>query len=514
MFLSTKARCAIRRRQFLRSTLSLAPASLLTRYTRAHESGVPSTIEVATLQGGVRTLIRSDLNDLKSALQGALLLPSDDGYDDARRLVNTRFDGHPAFIVQASGATDVALAVAFARENCLLLAVKGGGHSQFGVSTCEAGMMLDLNMLRGIRVDAAARRAWVAGATLTGLIDHETGARGLAVPLGGESTVGIGGLALGGGIGKLSRRFGLTLDAIRAVEIVSAEGKVRRLSERDNPDLFWAVRGGGGNFGVATAFEFELHPIPGQVFAGSISFPFEQARQVLAAYGDYSSAAPNALYVELYLAARANPAASQLRFNICFSGSPAEVERALRPVRRFGDVLRDDVKAVSYPVAQKLNAHAAARPNAAAVATDFYGQAAFLEGFGEPLAEAIVESLASYPECHVNMLFIQAGGAISQRPIAATAFSHRGASHDMAFAASWNSRDGAERQLTSARQIWAHLQPFARGFYVNDMAGAVTPSEVAANYGANAARLSAIKTQWDPQNLFRLNANILPKGVS
>jgi len=342
---------------------------------------------------------------------------------------------------------------------------------------------------------------------------------GVTIPAGTCYSVGAGGHISGGGYGVLSRLHGLTTDWVSAVDIltVDANGKViqRRVDKQHDPDLFRACRGaGGGNFGVATAFEFELHPIPGQVFAGSISFPFEQARQVLAAYGDYSSAAPNALYVELYLAARANPAASQLRFNICFSGSPAEVERALRPVRRFGDVLRDDVKAVSYPVAQKLNAHAAARPNAAAVATDFYGQAAFLEGFGEPLAEAIVESLASYPECHVNMLFIQAGGAISQRPIAATAFSHRGASHDMAFAASWNSRDGAERQLTSARQIWAHLQPFARGFYVNDMAGAVTPSEVAANYGANAARLSAIKTQWDPQNLFRLNANILPKGVS
>jgi FAD/FMN-containing dehydrogenase len=504
----------VRRRQFLQSTLSVTSVPLLARYARAQESRAASSIEVATLDGGMRTVTRAVLNDLQSALHGGLLLPRDNSYDAARRLANLRFDKRPAFIIQASGAADVALAVAFARENRLLLAVKGGGHSEFGVSACDAGMMLDLSRLSGTYIDTNARRAWVAGATLAGLIDHEAGARGLAVPLGGESTVGIGGLALGGGIGKLSRRLGLTLDAIRAVEIVSADSKVRRLSERDNPDLFWAVRGGGGNFGVATAFEFELHPIPDQVFAGSIYFPFAQARQVLAAYGDYSNTAPNGLYLELYLAARPDPEQNQFKFNICFSGSSADAEHALQSVRRFGDVLRDDVKAVSYAVAQGADTHAAAHPMTAGPAKDFYGRAAFLEGFGEPLAATIVESLAAYPERHVNMLFMQAGGAISQRPVAATAFSHRGASHDMALAATWNTGDGAERHLAFARQAWARLQPFTRGFYVNDMAGAVNPSEVAANYGANAARLAAIKAHWDPQNLFRLNANILPKGVS
>jgi FAD/FMN-containing dehydrogenase len=333
------------------------------------------------------------------------------------------------------------------------------------------------------------------------------------VPLGGAATVGIGGLVLGGGIGKLSRRFGLTLDALRAVEIVSADGRIRQTSERENPDLFWAVRGGGGNFGVATALELELNVIPEQVFAGSISFPFEQARQVLAAYGDYTRAAPNDLYVELFLAARASQEANQLKLNVCFSGAPADAERVLQPLRRFGKVLQDEVKAVSYPVAQGADSHASSRMVAAGPATEAYGRAGFLEGLGAPLVTSIVESLAAYPDRHVNMLFLHGGGAISQPAASATAFSHRGASHDMLFAASWNSQRQADNQLDFARQTWAGLQPFTRGFYVNDMAGAVTAAEVAVNYGSNAARLAAVKLRYDPRNLFRLNANILPKGV-
>jgi FAD/FMN-containing dehydrogenase len=391
-----------------------------------------------------------------------------------------------------------------------LLAVKGGGHNEFGVSAYDGGMMLDLSPLRGVRIDADARRAWVAGATLAGLIDHEAGARGLATPLGGASTVGIGGLAMGGGFGKLSRRFGLTLDAVRAVDIVNADGRIRRASERDNPDLFWAVRGGGGNFGVATAFELELHPIPARILAGAISFPFGQARQVLAAYGDYTATAPDDLYVELFLSSRGSAEASQLQLNVCYSGPPAQAERVLKPLRQFGAVVRDEVKAVSYPAAQGADAHALAHATAAGPATDAYSRTGFLEGLGAPLASTIAESLVPQAERHVNMLFLHGGGAISRRAANATAFSHRRASHDMGFAASWSRGARAESHSEFARQTWARFEPFTRGFYVNDLAGAVTAAEVAANYGGNAARLAAVKASYDPRNLFRLNANILP----
>jgi len=501
----------LRRRQFLQRTLGFASTALFGRYAPVDGGGqAPSTVEALALEGGVRTLPPTALENLRDALHGALLLPHDPGYEDARRLVSHRFDRRPAFVVQATGAADVALAVTFARENGLLLAVKGGGHNEFGVSAYDGGMMLDLSPLRGVRIDADARCAWVAGATLAGLIDHEAGARDLATPLGGASTVGIGGLALGGGFGKLSRRFGLTLDAVRAVDIVSADGRIRRASERDNPDLFWAVRGGGGNFGVATAFELELHPIPAQILAGPISFPFGQARQVLAAYGDYTATAPDDLYVELFIGLRAAAEASQLQLNVCYSGAAADAERVLKPLRRFGRVLRDEVKLVSYPVAQGADAHASAHAVAGGTATDAYGRTGFLEGLSAPLTSTIIESLVPQTERHVNMLFLHGGGAISRSAESATAFSHRAASHDMLFAASWNRSESAESQLEFARQTWTRLQPFTRGFYVNDLAGAVTAPEVAANYGGNAARLAAVKARYDPQNLFRLNANILP----
>jgi hypothetical protein len=261
---------------------------------------------------------------------------------------------------------------------------------------------------------------------------------------------------------------------------------------------------------VATALELELYPIPGQILAGSIAFPFGQARQVLAAYGDYAGAAPDELYIELFLGVRATAEASHLRLNVCYSGATADAERALKPLRRFGEVLQDDVKAISYPAAQGADAHASAHTVAAGPATDAYGRSGFLEGLGAPLASVIVESLAPHADRHVNMLFLHGGGAISRPAGSATAFSHRAATQDMLFAASWNRGEAAGSQLEFAHQTWARFEPFTRGFYVNDMAGSVTAPEVAANYGRNAARLAVVKARYDPQNLFRLNANILP----
>jgi FAD/FMN-containing dehydrogenase len=212
-----------------------------------------------------------------------VLLPGDDGYEPARRLFfHPRYDHRPAFIVQATGPADVVLAVAFARENNLLMSIKGGGHSDLGVSSHDRAMMLDLGLLRGVRVDPRSRRAWVAGATPSGLIDHETAPYLLATPLGGEPTVGFGGLALGGGFGKLGRTYGLTLDSVRSIDVVCADGQLRRASADENADLFWGLRGGGSNFGVATAFELDLHPVPERVFAGVLAFPFHQLRHASA----------------------------------------------------------------------------------------------------------------------------------------------------------------------------------------------------------------------------------------
>lgn len=509
----TRSQCDARlvsRRLLLQVGLAAAGTAMSRRVSRAQPGATARVVEALTLDGGRRTLAAGALQDLAGALRGPLLLPRDDGYDQARRLASARFDRRPAFIVQATGAADAALAVTFARENHLLLSVKGGGHSDFGVSARDDAMMLDLSLLQGVRVDAQTRRAWVAGATLVGLIDHETGAQGLAVPLGGSPSVGIGGLALGGGLGRLGRRYGLTLDSIHAVDLICADGRPRRASPSDNPDLFWALRGGGGNFGVATAFELELHPIPDRVLAGSIFFPFSQLSRILKAYGEFSPEAPDDLYVELFLGVRANVETSVLQLNLCHLGDAIQADRILPVLRRFGRVVREDMTHVSYPIARGATAHAAARAPAAAPTRDIFWRSGFLSQLGNPLASILAEELLPDPDRHINMLFLQAGGAIGRTAPDATAFAHRGARHDMIFVASSSKREGAPPHAEAANRTWGRLKSLTSGFYVNDMAGGVTPTEVAVDYGANAARLAAVKARYDPGNLFRLNANIMP----
>jgi len=440
------------------------------------------------------------------------LLPGDDAYDTSRRLFFPRFEPRPAFVVKASGPADVVLAVNFARENGLLLAIKGGGHSDFGVSGHDDAMMLDLGLLNGVHVDVGGRRAWVAGATTTGLIDHETGPSLLAVPLGGTSTVGVGGLALGGGFGKLARRYGLTLDSVRTIDLVCADGRMRRASASENPDLFWGLRGGGGNFGIATSLELDLHTIPKQVLAGTLTFPFTQLREVMSNYGDLAQHAHEDLYVELLVAVRSSAEESLLQLNVCYSGNLSEAERALRPLRQFGSVVREDVKSVSYPAAQGAESHAIARKPARDAMQVTLFRSAFLPTLGNTLAATLVASLEPHPVRRISMLFLHGGGEIAQRASGATAFSNRTALHDMIFVATWPKGAEEADHAQEMSGIWKRLYAFTDGFYVNDMAGGVTPTEVVENYGANAARLVALKTRWDPLNLFRLNANILPRS--
>jgi FAD/FMN-containing dehydrogenase len=504
----------MRRRQFLRTALGTAAAVTLHRHLAAQSPGSePSEVEAALANGGVTSLRGPELKELADALHGRLLLPRDAGYDEARRLVSRRFDKHPAMIVQATGAADVGYAIDFARQHRLLLAVKGGGHSDFGVSACDRGMMLDLSQMQGVRVDADARRAWVAGGTLAGLVDHETHPHGLAVPLGGSPTVGIGGLATGGGIGRLSRQFGLTLDSIRSVDVVTADGKLVRASEMEAPDLLWAVRGGGGNFGVVTGFEFELHPTPARVVAGTIAFPFSQLQQVLSAYADYSASAPDELYLACFLGTRNSPEDSILLLDVCYSGDETKTEQMLRSVRQFGRVIKDDVRPVSYLSVQGADAHADSRAATVAPARGVFFSAGFIAGFDKQLAAMIGDRAEPGTGRRVNILFLPAGGAIQRVPVGVTAFPNRSVSHDMILVASWELSDaGAAGNLDAAQRLWRDLKPATHGFYNNDMAGGVSSDAVAANFGENYPRLAGLKARYDPDNVFRSNANIRPKG--
>ncbi|MGH7127238.1 MAG: FAD-binding oxidoreductase, partial [Planctomycetaceae bacterium] len=256
----------------------------------------PQELQAVTGDGRSVTLTSRSLADLKARLRGRLLLASDDGYDDARRILNPSFDKRPALIAQVTGTADIRTAVDYARDNGgLLLAVKCGGHSASGQSTCDRGMMIDLSPFRDVRVDPIARRAWVTGGSLLGQVDHETMAYDLVTTMGTVSHTGVGGLVTGGGFGRVARRFGLSIDNLTAVHVVTADGQFRRASADENPDLFWGVRGGGGNFGIVTSFEFQLHPMQPQVVAGRITYPIARARDALRLFGDYGVECPDDL---------------------------------------------------------------------------------------------------------------------------------------------------------------------------------------------------------------------------
>jgi hypothetical protein len=293
----------MKRRQFLQSSVAAAvatslPTSQALAAALAAISEVSNNVNAVTGSGAQVTLEQAAVKELSDSLRGQLLLPGAEGYDTARRVLNPDIDKHPALIIQPSGAADIMSAVTFARERELLVAVKCGGHSFSGKSTCEGGMQIDLSSFRSARIDAESQRAYIAGGSLLGELDHESMAQGLVTTAGTVSHTGVGGLTLGGGFGRLARRYGLALDNVTGVDIVTADGKLVHASADEHPDLYWAVRGGGGNFGVVTSFEFKLHPMQRSVIGGELVFALKDLPNVLSVYADYAVSAPDDLYLD------------------------------------------------------------------------------------------------------------------------------------------------------------------------------------------------------------------------
>jgi FAD/FMN-containing dehydrogenase len=294
------------RRRFFQGSIAAAVAASLSTSQAAASAlqallQVTSEVNAVTGNGAEVTLEQAALQELSDSLRGHLLLTGSEGYDKARRVLNKSIDKHPALVVQPSGVADIQSAITFARERDLLVAVKCGGHSFSGKSTCDGGMQIDLSHFRNARVDPATRTAYIAGGSLLGDLDHESMAHGLVTTAGTVSHTGVGGLTLGGGFGRLARRYGLALDNVKAVDIVSADGGLRHASAEEHPDLYWGVRGGGGNFGIVTNFEFDLHPMQREVIAGDIIFPISKASEVLKFYSEFSATAPDELSVELIM---------------------------------------------------------------------------------------------------------------------------------------------------------------------------------------------------------------------
>ncbi len=497
----------MKRRDFLNSSLLAAAVSIpgiRTAYAVVGTSQVP---DVAAITGDGReiTLRGADIRELAAKMRGAVLLSGDDGYDRARLILNPSFDKRPALIAQPTGPADVQAAVDFARAHNLLVAVKCGGHSHSGQSTCDRGMQIDLSAFRGARVDAKTRRVEVAGGTLLGQVDYEAMAQGLVTPLGTVSHTGVGGLTLGGGFGRVARKFGMAIDNLESIDVVTADGQLRHTSATENRELFWGLRGGGGNFGVATNFQFRLHPMQRQVVAGMLTFPIAKAHDVLSMFSDYAATAPDELYMDPVMALPPGGAPGSISLEVCYCGPQQDAERALAPLRKLGTPVKDTIKTVDYVEVQRWNDTGDSR----AVAS--YLKGGFITQMPDKLVSAMVDGFEGNPGRMTLLFFQHCGGASSRQPEGATAFAQRDSLANMMTVAGWplGVADPAEH-IAATRRYWATLEPFTRGFYVNDLAREVTAKEINSNYRGNFSRLVALKKQYDPTNLFRLNANVQP----
>ncbi len=495
----------MQRRAFCAAGLAaLATASWPLRRVRA----AGTEIAAVGLDGRQLTLTPAEVAELRASLRGELLSAGDPGYDDARRLWNAAFNRRPALIARCAGAADVMHAVGFASAHGLLTSVRGGGHSLSGQSVCDGGLEIDLAPMRSVHIDQAAKAARVEPGTLIGQFDREAQAFGLATTAGTAADTGIAGLTLGGGFGRIGPKFGLTIDNLTAAEVVTADARLLRTSAQENPDLFWGLRGGGGNFGVVTSFEYRLHGVGPMLYGGEISFPLSGARQLMRSFADYIAGAPDELCVmpDIYVSAK-DPA--HIAFDVCYCGPPAEGERAVAGLRKLGKPLEDKLGPATY-----VKLQGAADP----VKPNPYG-AYFKGGLVRALTPELIDAAVGYVEASplpFGFAFIgfqPLGNAANRVAPQATAFWNRRAQYDMVLGALWKvPGEGAERNTEWTRAAWAKLEPFTEGYYVNlgESQQDVHAHRVQSAYGDNYARLAALKKRYDPKNLFRLNANIKP----
>lgn len=494
------------RRHFVKSSVAAAVAlSFQQNLIRAAlaDSGtiVKSDVDALTGDGDQVTLAQSAVQELADSLRGKLIMPGGEGYDQARLVLNAEINRFPALVVQPEGAADVQQAVRFARQENLLTAVKCGGHAFSGLSTCNGGMQIDLSRMRHVRVDPVNQTAWVAGGSLLGEMDFETMAHGLVTTAGSVSHTGVGGLTLGGGFGRLARKYGLSCDNVLSVDIVTADGQLRRASADENPELYWAVRGGGGNFGVVTAFEFQLHPQDREVIAGRYMFPVGKRADVLRFVNDFGAAAPDELQVAAFIGAFPDSDPVTV-LGIVYSGEHDKAESLLAPIEKLGPVA-NTVKTWDYVALQKSGDLDDPRANGS------YMKSGFVDTITDDLITDLLDSFRGDPGRDTWFAFGHSGGAINRVPYGANAFTEREAAHELFSFVGWPAGTDGSAHRAYQREHWAQVGPHTRGFYVNDL-GDETQAQIDANYGANLERLVQVKNQYDPTNLFRLNANIRP----
>ena len=460
-------------------------------------------LRVTTTQGADTGLEDTVVEAFKASLRGVLLRPGDVRYDDTRKIHNGMIDRRPALIACCAGVADVLTGVRFAREHDLLVSVRGGGHGMPGFAVCEGGLMLDLSGMKSVHVDPHHRTVRAEAGVTWGEFDHETQAFGLATTGGVVSSTGIAGLTLGGGHGFLMRRYGLACDNLLSVDVVTADGRWLCASATEHAELFWGLRGGGGNFGVVPSFEYRLHPLE-TMLAGMVIYPMAQAKAFLKRYREVTSTAPDELgsLVALGTLPDGTQAAVLL---VGYSGPIADGEKLLRPLREFGPPLADQVSPSPYMALQGISEHFNPRGYRNYLKTNY------LRELSDDAIDILVERYASVPAPFSHIVVEHMGGAVSRMDRQATAYNYRDAQYNFLIVGMWADPAQDARAIPWVRSLWQALQPFSSGnIYVNYESD-VGVDRVQAAYGAaKYDRLVALKNTYDPTNFFRLNANIKP----
>jgi len=471
-----------------------------------------NSLKVTAGSGGAIMVDSAALEKLQSSLRGSLLFPGDDGYDKARTVWNAMIDRKPALVVRCSGVADIRRAVTFAREHELLTAVKGGGHNIAGNAVCDGGLLIDLSNMRSVTIDPIARVAHVEPGATLGEFDHECQAFGLATPVGINSTTGISGLTLGGGFGWLSRKHGMTVDNLIAADVITADGNLLRASDNENADLFWAIRGGSGNFGIVSRFEFRLYPVGPDVFSGLVVYSLKEAASALKTFRDYVKKLGDETNVWTVLR-KAPPlpflppqvhGTEIIAFCVFHCGNPDEGLKILQPVRKLGTVLGEHIGVQPYTTWQK-----AFDPLLTPGARNYWKSHNFVD-LSDGVIDVAVRYARNLPSPHCEIFFGLIGGATTRPAPDATAYSHRNAIYVCNVHGRWETASEDKKGIDWARGFFRDATPYATGgVYVNFMTDDES-DRIKSAYGPGYDRLAAVKKKYDPDNLFRMNQNIRP----
>ena len=466
-----------------------------------------------TTEGREIDLQQETLAGLKMHLKGPVFVPGDVGYEESRAVWNSMIDRKPAVVVRCLGVADVIACVRFARENDLLLCIKGGGHNIAGLATADGALMLDMSLMRGVWVDPQQKVAHAQAGCLLGDVDRETQVHGLATVLGFVSLTGTAGLTLGGGFGYLTRRWGWTSDNVVGMDVVTADARLVRASSDENADLFWGLRGGGGNFGVVTGIDYVLHPVGPEIVGGLVAWHASEAPKVLELYRTLSEKAPSELTLVALM--RPAPPAPWLPKDVhgkpivallaCYSGRPEEGEKAVAPIKSFGNPIGDVL--VRRPYAQMQTLLDATQPKG----RRYYWKSEYLPRIEPALCEKVIEHAARIRSPHAAVILFQIEGALNRLEDEHSPVGNRDARYVLNLSGSWEKMDDDRANIEWAREAWSAMKSFSTGgTYINFLTEDEGSERTEAALGKGLQRLAEVKARWDPENVFRTNRNIQP----